>query len=121
MKTSILFYGLFLFLASGLVAQELTLDQIMDKYYEAGNFKKLSRVNSIIMTGFMLQKRLSFRLAGGKEITVENFFRDYRKVDGIPFAFTVATSYAGRENEIQFGSVELNKPVDLKIFSMAEE
>jgi hypothetical protein len=71
-------------------------------------------------SGFRLQKRLSYRQAGGKEVTVENFYRDYRMVDGIPFAFTVETNNAGRVNEIQLESVELNMPVDLKIFSMPE-
>jgi hypothetical protein len=77
--------------------------------------------NFIDATGFMLQKRISYRQAGGKEITVENFYRDYRKVEGIPFAFAVETSYAGRVNEIQLDSVILNDPVDLKIFTMPEK
>ena len=70
--------------------------------------------------GFMLQKRLSYRIAGGKEIEVENYYRDYRNVDGIPFAFTIGTSYAGRENEIQLESVLLDAPVDLNVFTMPE-
>jgi hypothetical protein len=74
--------------------------------------------NFIDTAGFMLQKRVYYRLAGGKELTVENYYRDYRRVDGIPFAFTLETNNAGRINEIQFESVELNKPVDLKIFTM---
>ncbi|MFZ4562690.1 MAG: hypothetical protein ACOYNU_04860 [Bacteroidales bacterium] len=76
--------------------------------------------NFIDPAGFMLKKRLSFRKVGGKEIPIENFYRDYRKVEEIPFAFTVETNNGGRVNEIQFDSVELNKPVDLKIFTMPE-
>jgi hypothetical protein len=238
MKTKVLFFCLSLFFASGVMAQELTLDQVLDHFYKAGNFEKLRQVNSIIMTGsivqqdlmpvkiirvrpdkymmefdvadmtayqaydgqtawmtapwtgnataqvmpperlkdlknradmdgplvnwkdkghilelagkdtlegvlvykikiirndggieynfidnagFMLQKRTSYRMAGGKEVTVENYFRDYRKVDGIPFAFTLETNNAGRVNEIQFESVELNKPIDLKIFTMPDK
>lgn len=72
-------------------------------------------------TSFMPQKRIYFRTQGGKEIAVENFYRDYRTVEGIPFAFSVETNNAGRVNEIQLESVELNKPVDLKIFTMPEK
>ena len=77
--------------------------------------------NFIDDNGFMLLKRVSYRMAAGKELLVENLYRDYRKVEGIPFAFTVETNNAGRVNEIQFESVELNKPVDLKIFVMPEK
>ncbi|MEI7500221.1 MAG: hypothetical protein WCK84_07195 [Bacteroidota bacterium] len=238
MKTNLLFFGFLLFIASGLMAQELALEQILDKYYKAGNFDKLQHVKTIIMTGtlvqqdlmpvkivrvrpdkymmefdvadltayqvydgvvawmttpwtgnpspqvmpaeratdlknradfdgvlynwkekghnlelagtdtlngltvykikvtrkdggieyhfidhsgFMLQKRLSYRKTGGKEVTVENYYKDYRKVDEIPFAFAIETNNAGRVNEIQIESVDLNKPVDLKIFTMPEK
>lgn len=77
--------------------------------------------NFIDNTGFMLRKRTSFRMAGGKEVTVENYFRDYRKVDGIPFAFTLETNNGGRVNEIQYETIELNKPIDLEIFSMPDK
>ena len=235
MKTTFLLMILFMSFAPGLQAQELTIEQILEKYYRAGNFDKLRQVNSIIMTGsivqqdlmpvkitrvrpdkylmefdvadmtayqvydgqiawmtapwtgnaapqllpadritdlknradmegilfnwkekghtlelagkdtvdgipaykikvtrkdggieyhsidvtgFMLLKRLSFRKAGGKEVTVENYYRQYRKVDGIPFAFAIETNNGGRVNEIQFESVVLNQQVDLKIFMM---
>jgi outer membrane lipoprotein-sorting protein len=238
MKTNVLFFCLLLFFASGVIAQELTLDQVLDHFYKAGNFEKLRQVNSIIMTGsivqqdlmpvkiirvrpdkymmefdvadmtayqaydgqaawmtapwtgnaraqvmppermndlknradmdgilvnwkekghvlelagkdtlegisvykikiirkdggveynfidsggFMLRKRTSSRMAGGREVTVESFYRDYRNVEGIPFAFTVETNNGGRVNEIQFESVELNKPIDLKIFTMPDK
>jgi hypothetical protein len=235
MKTRLLLIVFAFFLASGLMSQELNLEQIFDKYYQAGSFDKLQKVQTIIMTGslvqqdlmpvkivrvrpdkylmefdvadmtayqaydgqtgwmtapwtgnaapqvvsperaidlknradmdgilykptekghtpelagsdsldgravykikiirkdggieyffidktgFMLQKRFYNRITGGKEITVETFYKDYRKVDGIPFAFTVETNNGGRVNEIQFESIELNKPVDPKIFQM---
>jgi hypothetical protein len=238
MKISVLFFSMFLSYTGGLMAQEPSLDKILNNYYQAGNFEKLSRVQTIIMTGslvqqdlmpvkiirvrpdkymmeydvadmtayqvydgqtgwittpwtgnaapqaastdkvtdlknradmdgvlfnwkekghslelagtdtldgmkvykikvtrkdggveynfidasgYMLQKRLIYRQAGGKEVAVENFYRDYRKVDGIPFAFAVETNYAGRVNEIQLESVVLNDPVDLKIFAMPEK
>jgi hypothetical protein len=238
MKTRLFFFYLFIAISSGTMAQELTLDEILKKYYEAGNFEKLQKVKTIIMTGNIVQqdlmpvkivrvrpdkymmefdvadltacqvydgqtawmtapwtgnaapqvmpaeratdlkiradmdgvlfnwkekghvlelagkdtldgrlafkikvtrndggiefhfldvttflpvKRLYYRKAGGKEVTVENYYRDYRKVNGIPFAYTVATNNAGRENEIQFDSIELNQPVDLKIFTMPDK
>ncbi len=65
-------------------------------------------------------KKLSYRKAGGRELPVENYYRDYRDVEGIPFAFTVENNNAGRVNEIQYESIELNKPVDLKIFTLPE-
>ncbi len=235
MKTRLVFLTFFCVIVSGVMAQELTLEQVLEKYYQAGKFDKLSKVNTIIMTGsivqqdlmpvkiirvrpdkymmefdvadltayqaydgqtawmtapwtgnaapqvmpaerttdlknrsdmdgvlvnwkekghtlelagkdtvnglsvykikvtrkdggieyqfidasgFLLQKRLSYRKAGGKELTVENLYYDYREVEGIPFAYTLETNNAGRVNEIQFESVEINKPVDLKIFAM---
>jgi len=235
MKKRLFFLSFFCVIVSGAIAQELTLEQILEKYYKAGKFDKLSKVNTIIMTGsivqqdlmpvkiirvrpdkymmefdvadmtayqvydgqtawmtapwtgnaapqvmpaerttdlknrsdmdgvlvnwkekghalelagkdtvnglsvykikvtrkdggieyhfidgsgFLLQKRLSYRKAGGKELKVENFYHDYREVEGIPFAFTLETNNAGRVNEIQFESVEINKPVDMKIFAM---
>ncbi len=235
MKTRVLFLGLLLSLSAVVLAQDLNLDQVLDKYYQAGSFEKLKQVKTIIMTGslvqqdlmpvkivrvrpdkylmefdvadmtayqvcdgqtcwmtapwtgkadpqvvaperaidlknradmdgllfnwkekghalelngkdtldgklaykikitrkdsgveyyfidvtnFLPQKRLYFRKQGGKEIPVESYYRDYRMVEGIPFAFTVETNNGGRVNEIQFESVELNKPVDLKIFTM---
>jgi len=69
---------------------------------------------------FMLLKRYYKRMAGGKEILVESWFRDYRPVEGIPFAFTVETNNGGRVNELQFETIELNKPIDPKIFSIPE-
>lgn len=69
-------------------------------------------------SGFLLRKRLSYRKAGEKEVPVESYYRDYRTVGGIPFAFTVETNNGGRVSEIQLETVELDKPVDLKIFTM---
>lgn len=235
MKTKVLLFCFFAFAAVGAMTQTPTLDQVLEKYYKAGNFRKLSQVKTIVMTGtleqqdrmpvkivrvrpdkyllefdvaditayqgydgqmawftapwtgnpapqvappdrttdmknradmdgllinwkekghlpelvgtdtvnghavykikitrkdggteynfigktdFMLQKRLIYRMAGGKEVQVETFYKDYRLVEGIPFAFAVETNNAGRVNEIQLDSVLLNRPVDLKIFNM---
>jgi hypothetical protein len=72
------------------------------------------------MKSFMLLKRIYTRVAGGKEVPVENTFRDYRPVEGIPFAFTVETNFAGRVNEIQFDVIELDKKVEEERFGMPE-
>jgi hypothetical protein len=234
MKTGALVF-LFAALVSGLTAQEMKLEQILDKYYQAGNFDKLRQVKTIVTTGslvqqdlmpvkiirvrpdrylmefdvadmtayqvydgqtawitapwtgnaapqvasadrttdlknradfdgilynwkekghslelagtdtlggvtlykikvtrkdggleyyfidnsrFMLQKRIFFRKQGGKEIEVENLYKDYRNVEGIPFAFLVETSFAGQGNEIQVETIELNKPIEPNIFVM---
>ncbi|MFZ4564782.1 MAG: hypothetical protein ACOYNU_15495, partial [Bacteroidales bacterium] len=69
-------------------------------------------------SGFLLQKRIFFRKQGGKEVEVENLYRDYRKVEDIPFAFSVETNFQGQGNEIQVETIELNKPVDNNIFVM---
>jgi hypothetical protein len=66
---------------------------------------------------FLLRKRLSYRQAGGREITVENFYRDYRTVNGIPFAFTIETNSGGRINEIQFDTIEPDQPLDPNTFA----
>ena len=67
---------------------------------------------------FMQVKRLSTRILGGKEVGVENYFRDYRPVGGIPFPYAVRTLFAGRDTEWQFDLIELNRKVDPKIFGM---
>jgi hypothetical protein len=74
--------------------------------------------NFIDCTDFLLTKRTYVRMAGGKEIPVEIYSRDYRKVDGIPFPFVTETNNGGRVNEIQFETIELDKPVDPGIFVM---
>jgi len=58
MKTKSFFLWLFFFFATGLMAQELTLEQILEKYYLSGNFDKLRKINSIVMTGTIVQQDL---------------------------------------------------------------
>jgi len=67
-------------------------------------------------SGFMLVKKISYRKSGNTEIPVENYYSDYRLVEGIPFAFSTVTNSPGRSSEIQLESVGLDKQVDLKIF-----
>ena len=50
----------------------------------------------------------------GKESSVESFFRDYRKVDGIAYAFAIDSDTIGApgKQEIRFQKVEVNPPED---------
>jgi hypothetical protein len=51
MKKLFILVGVLLIAASTTTAQELNLDQVLDKYYKANGFDKLQNVKSIIMTG----------------------------------------------------------------------
>ncbi|MBL7138996.1 MAG: hypothetical protein ISS17_09505 [Bacteroidales bacterium] len=56
MKTVFGIIGIFFFLFSSSQAQELTLDEIMERYYAASRMEKLQEVNTIIMTGLRVQQ-----------------------------------------------------------------
>lgn len=65
----------------------------------------------------LLVKRLYHRMIRGKEATMEIFFRDYRQVNGIPFAFIQDTHYDGQPyNSLQVDSVKYNEPLDDRQF-----
>lgn len=51
MKKLFILVGVLLIAASTINAQELTLEQVLDKYYQANGFDKLQNVKTIIMTG----------------------------------------------------------------------
>jgi hypothetical protein len=71
---------------------------------------------------FIIQKRLYYRMVRGQEVAMENYFRDYRAVQGIMFAYTQDTRYGGQPyNSLQLEAIELNKPVDAKVFKMPEK
>lgn len=68
-------------------------------------------------TGYFLVKRLYHRMVRGKEATMEIYFRDYRKVDGIPVAFVQDTYFDGQPyNSLQIESVKYNEPLDDRQF-----
>jgi hypothetical protein len=68
---------------------------------------------------FLLQKRMYYRTLRGQEVPFENFYSDYRAVQGIMFAFTQDTHIGGQPyNSLQLETVELNNPVDPKTFVM---
>ncbi|NQV01379.1 MAG: hypothetical protein HQ542_01945 [Bacteroidia bacterium] len=87
---------------------------------------KLIRADSAIQyyfigtRDFLLKKQVTFRTYRGEEIAIENYFRDYRDVEGIPFAFLIETRYPGRSVEMEFETIELNKQVEEKIFGMPQ-
>jgi hypothetical protein len=71
---------------------------------------------------YLLQKRISYRMMRGKEVQVENFFHDYKAVDGIMFPFTIDGSIDGQHySSNQYDTIELNKTVDAKLFEMPAE
>jgi len=69
-------------------------------------------------SSFLIVKRIFYRQMRGQEVQVENYYQDYREVEGIPFAFTVETRYPNFSTEMQFDSVVLDREVDVKIFEM---
>ncbi len=68
---------------------------------------------------FVISKRMYYRMSRGKEVVMEIYFRDYRPVQGILYSFTQDTHFGGQPyNSLQLDAVELNLPVDEKIFNM---
>jgi len=68
-------------------------------------------------TTFLVQKRLYYRMIRGQEVAMENYFKDYRPVNGVMFAFTQDTHFGGQPyNSLQLESIELDQPVDNQIF-----
>jgi hypothetical protein len=71
------------------------------------------------MKKFILLKRMYSRVIRGQEVPIENFYRDYRPVQGFLFAFTQDMHFGGQPyNSLQLESIEVNKPVDAKMFKM---
>lgn len=68
---------------------------------------------------FLIQKRTASITARGQQVEFVTYFKDYRNVNGIMFAFENENTMGGQPySTIQFDSVELNIPVDEKIFVM---
>ncbi|MCK9423332.1 MAG: hypothetical protein M0Q38_12110, partial [Bacteroidales bacterium] len=62
---------------------------------------------------FITLKRLYYRMIRGQEVAVENYYRDYRPVQGVMFSYIQDTHFGGQPyNSLQFDSIVLNKPVD---------
>jgi hypothetical protein len=58
--------------------------------------------------------------ANGQELDVESFFRDYRNVDGVKFAFLIDSNTVGTpfKQKITFEKVEVNPTLDDALFAM---
>ena len=70
-------------------------------------------------TKFTILKRQYARMVRGREVAVENYYRDYRMVQGVLFAFTQETYFGGQPyNTLQFDTIQLNNPVDTSSFRM---
>jgi hypothetical protein len=70
-------------------------------------------------TKFTILKRQFKRMVRGQEVEVENYFRDYRMVQGVLFAFTQEIYFGGQPyNSLQFETIQLNNPVDAGSFRM---
>lgn len=74
---------------------------------------------SIDQKSNLLVKRQYPRLSRGQEVRMDAVYKDYKLIQGIPFAYTI-DNYMGKQaiNSVQFESIELNKPVDEKEFKM---
>lgn len=61
------------------------------------------------------------RVINGKTMVFESLYRDYRKVSGLMFPFAIETSTQGsdRKQQITFGRIEVNPPIDDSRFTLA--
>ncbi len=67
----------------------------------------------------LIKKRLYNRTVRGREIVMENYYSDYRPVEGIMFGFKQDTRIDGQPyNSLQYETIELNKEIDPGLFSM---
>ncbi len=74
---------------------------------------------SIDKMSSLLLKRQYTRLVRGNEVKMDILYRDYKNIEGIPFAFTVENQMGGQPlNAVQFDSIVLNRPVDEKVFKL---
>jgi len=69
---------------------------------------------------FLLKKRFTYRTYQGQPLTIETVYSDYRKVNGIPFAYVWKTIYPGRELTTEIEDIVLNVPVDEHLFDPHE-
>jgi hypothetical protein len=70
---------------------------------------------------FLLKKRIYKKNVRGQMAEMANIYSDYKQVDGINFPFTYEAMYEGqRYSLIEFEKIELNVPVDEKIFGMPQ-
>jgi hypothetical protein len=72
------------------------------------------RVYSIDASSFLVVQWDGVTQIEGKDITLQNFLRDYRAVDGLQFPFEIDTSIADAAQQRKFiiEKIELNPPID---------
>ena len=65
-------------------------------------------------TSFLLLKWEGKRHYEGQELPIESYFRDYRDVDGLKFAFEIdsGSSVSDISQKIKIDKIELNPPID---------
>lgn len=70
---------------------------------------------------FALQKSIITRISRGREIEITTLYSDYRFVDDIKFAFKNENLIGDQiYSTVEFDTIEINKPIDEKIFKMPE-
>jgi outer membrane lipoprotein-sorting protein len=70
---------------------------------------------------FLLQKREFKRIFRGQELEMAIYFRDYKKVDDMTFAYINETIMNGQPYSlIEFEKIEFNTSVDEKIFNFPQ-
>lgn len=68
---------------------------------------------------FLLLKKTTTRISRGKEVEIVSLFSDYRNVQDIKFAYWNENLMGGQPYSIiEFDLIEIDKPMDEKIFSM---
>jgi outer membrane lipoprotein-sorting protein len=85
---------------------------------------KLTNKNGEVRTYFfdastyLLIKWQGLRHADNQDLNVETFFRDYRDVNGLKFAFEVDSDSPGvaQQQKITLEKIELNVPIDAALF-----
>lgn len=73
----------------------------------------ISTTYYIGQSDYRLNKTVSKRNINGEEVEFETTYTNYKQVDGFWFAFTATSSIQGETN---YDKVEVNIPVDEKIF-----
>jgi hypothetical protein len=67
----------------------------------------------------LLIKSVGKREIQGQELEIETFYSDFKDVNGLKFSFMISQKIQGQAfQEIKYEKVELNVPVDEKIFKM---
>jgi len=88
---------------------------------------KLTRADAAIeyyfidSESFLLIKKSSFRKMQGQDVEIENFFKDFRTINGIMFSFESENLMGGNPYSlIQYDTIEVDAEVSDKLFAMPE-